>query len=75
MLYNNIVNSDEQRLAKRIIDEQEKNNDTDESFFGTVLEMAESIGITIDQLKNTVKSSLKKLIKNKLNKKIVGIFS
>ncbi len=75
MLYNNLINSDENRLAKRVVEEQEQTNDLEGSFFGTVLEMTKSIGVTIKQIKHMKKSSLKKLIKNKLNERMCRIVS
>ena len=50
------MNSDDRRLAKRIVAEQEENNDVDESFFGTVAEMARIIDISLDDLKELPKN-------------------
>ena len=73
MLYNNIMNSDDRRLSKRIILEQEETEDLNGSFFGTVLEMAKKIGVTIEQLKLTKKASLKNLLKTKLNERMAKV--
>ena len=75
MLYNNLSNSDERRLAKRIVDEQESNNDLEDSFFGTVLTMAQSIAIPLKDLKSLPKNQLKKLIKKKLNERMTKIIA
>ena len=73
MFYNNLWNSDDRRLAKRIIVEQESENDLDGSFFGTVKEMALSIDVSLENLKSLQKSQLKKLIKEKLNERMLQV--
>ena len=75
MLYNNLCNSDERRLAKRIVDEQERENDLDDSFFGTVVNMAESIAIPLEDIKSLPKNQLKKSIKKKLNERMTRIIA
>ena len=55
--------------------EQEENNDLEGSFFGTVMSMAEKIGVTIEQLQTPEKSQLKKLIKIKLNERMIQLIS
>ena len=59
MRYNNYINSDDSRLAKRLLEQQEADNDLDESFYGTVLDMTKTIVITIDDLKTSPKNQLK----------------
>ena len=75
MFYNNLVNSDDRRLAKRIVVEQEENNDVDGSFFGTVAEMARSINVSLDDLKRLPKKQLKKLLKERLNERMVQVIN
>ena len=50
--------------------EQEETEDLDGSFFGTVLEMAKKMGVTIEQLKLKKKAILKNLLKTKLNERM-----
>ena len=73
MRYNNYINSDDSRLAKRLLEQQEADNDLDESFYGTVLDMTKTIDITIDDLKTLPKNQLKALIKRKLNERMVNV--
>ena len=75
MFYNNLWNSDDRRLAKRIVVEQENENDLDGSFFGTVKDMALSIDLSLDDLKSLKKSQLKKQIKKKLNDRMLQVIS
>ena len=75
MFYNNLVASDDRRLAKKIVVEQEENNDLDGSFFGTVTKMADMTGVTIEQVKTLEKGPLKKLIKSKLNTRMLKVIS
>ena len=75
MYYNNVWNSSERRLGKRVVVEQEENSDVEGSFFGTVKGMAESIDVVIDDLKSLPKSQLKKLIKKKLNERMKKVIS
>ena len=70
MFYNNLMNSDERRLAKRIVVEQQVDGDTEESFYATVVEMANVVGVSVEDLQNLPKNHLKKLIKNKLNERM-----
>ena len=55
------------------MDDQEKYDDLDGSFFGTVKLMAESIDLCIQDLKTLPKQQLKKQIKNKLNERMKKI--
>ena len=73
MFYNNLYNSDDRRLAKRIVVEQEENEDVEGSFFGTVKNMAESIDVPVEEVQTLSKSQLKKLLKTKLNGRMLQI--
>ena len=73
MFFNNLSNSSDKRLAKRIVVEQEQNNDLDGSFFGSVLSMAKSIHVSIEDLKTLRKDHLKRLLKTKINEKMIRI--
>lgn len=75
MYYNNLVNSDERRLAKRVVEEQDENHDVEGSFFGTVLSMAQTLGISVEELQTEEKSKLKKLIKSKLDERMLKVIS
>ena len=69
------MNSDDRRLAKRIVQEQEENDDVDGSFFGTVKDMAQSISMSLEDLKSLPKNQLKRQIKNNLDKSMVQVIS
>ena len=75
MRYNNYITSEDSRLAKRLLVQQETNNDVYESFYGTVVDMTTTIGIKIDDLKFLPKQQLKKLIKTKLNQRMVALLT
>ena len=67
MLYHNIVNSDERRVAKQIVREQEKSGFRD-CWFGNVEEEGGKIGIKIceESVKGKRKSKWKKEVKRKI---------
>ena len=55
--------------------EQEENDDVDGSFFGTVKDMAQSISMSLEDLKSLPKNQLKRQIKNNLDKSMVQVIS
>ena len=67
MLYHNIINSDDRRVAKQIVKEQEKSGLRD-CWFGNVQEEGEKIGIKIHE--NVVKGKLKSKWKKEVKRKI-----
>ena len=75
MFYNYIMNSDDRRVAKGILTDQEENHDVDDSFYGTVAEMAKTIGVTLDDLKNLTKSKLKNVIKSRLDERMEHVIN
>ena len=50
MLYHNLVNSDDGRLCKRVVQEQECSGEVD-TFFDTTKDMSNSLKINIDSIK------------------------
>ena len=71
MLYHNIVNSDDRRVAKKIVQEQEKSGFRD-CWFGNVKEEGERIGMKIHE--NVVKGKLKSKWKKEVKRKIRDMF-
>ena len=67
MLYHNVVNSDEGRVARKIIEEQEKNGH-EKCWYGNVKEEGERIGIEVNKKKveGMMKSKWKKEVKGKV---------
>ena len=70
MLYHNIVNSDDRRLCKRVIEEQTESEEVD-TFYDTVRANANSLGININSVKDMLKSELKMLVKREIDKVMV----
>lgn len=76
MYYNNLINSDERRLAKRIVEEQQAEEDLADiegSFYGTIAGMANVVGVSVEELRTLPKNHLKKLIKTKLNERMTRV--
>ena len=67
MLYHNLINSDDERIAKKVIQQQEKLKH-DKCWFGNVKEEAEEIGIELkeEKVKGVTKSSWKKEVKTRI---------
>ena len=66
IFYHSIMNSDNKRLCKRILIEQESMDDED-TFFMDVKSMATSIGLHIDTILKSSKEVLKKILKVRIN--------
>ena len=69
MLYHNIVNSDDNRLAKKIIDEQEKTNE-EGTWYAEVAKHLKTLEIDKGLVKESTKSALKKMVKEKITKRM-----
>ena len=69
MVYHNLMNSDEERVAKHIVKEQEKSG-YEECWFGNVKREGESIGIEVNEraVLGKMKSQWKKQVKKKVRK-------
>ncbi len=72
MFYHNIINSDDDRLIKSMVIEQE-NMDDDDTFYMDVKLMASTIGLSFESIKNLTKDELKILIKENIDKEMVRI--
>ena len=73
MLYHNIVHSDEKsRFVKRLIMEEEK-KPFKGCWFEKVKEDIESVGLTLNQVKKELKSTVKKMVKAAINKEMVEL--
>ena len=69
MLYHNVKNSDEERVIKQIVKEQEKNKYIN-TFHQRVKRIAEDLDIDIDKATTTRKSAWKKEVKERIMIKI-----
>ena len=69
MLYQNIINSDEERVAKKMIIELQ-NHWVEGSWIEKIKEDAERIGIEMEDFKKLMKSKIKKKIKEVINNKM-----
>ena len=70
MLYQNIMNSNEERLSKRIIREQ-KESRIDNSFYSNTEGISTKYNIDINKVTEMKKSELKKKIKEEINKSML----
>ena len=70
MLYHNLQNSSDNRLSKKIVDDQ-KESEEDDTFYADVHKMAASLDIDMDSIHRLKKSQLKSLIKEQVGKKMV----
>ena len=71
MLYHNIVHSDEKvRFVKRLVLEEEK-KPFKGCWFERVKNDIESVGLTLKQVKKELKSTVKKMVKDAINKEMI----
>ena len=71
MLYHNLIHSDNRRLCKRVVIDQEEIDDTD-TFYATVREMTHSLNIDIDNIKNMSKTELKSSVKKEVVRRMTN---
>ena len=69
MLYHNLHNSPDSRLAKRIVEEQQHMEEKD-TFYSDVEEMATVLRIQMETIRLISKSQLKKLVKDQINERM-----
>ena len=72
MLYHNLINSSDKRLAKRLILQQKKDEEED-TFYDTVKKMAETLNIDIKEVDTMTKAVLKQNIKKKIGERMVSV--
>ena len=72
MLYQNLVQSDDNRLAKNIVVGQKQDAEKD-TFYETVKVMTRSLDIDVDSVDAMSKEELKKEIKKQIGKKMVVV--
>ena len=72
MLYHNIIHSGEKRLCRKIIKDQEKNEEED-TFYHETKVYFNKIGIDIKDVDTMLKSQLKKTIKERLSNRMVDV--
>ena len=70
MLYHNLINSSDRRLAKRLI-LQQRVDEEDDTFYDTVKRMASSLNIDIKDVDNLTKAELKKKVKSRIGEQMV----
>ena len=70
MLYHNLINSSDDRLAKRLI-LQQINEEDDDSFYETVKQMLRSLKIDIKDVEQMSKAELKKKVKERIGENMV----
>ena len=69
MLYQNMITSDEGRLGRRLIEEQEE-EDWNDGWMGETKRIARKIGIRLEEARKVTKSKWKKEIKSKITKEL-----
>ena len=69
MLYHNITNSGQKRIARKILVEQTKSNSKN-TMISKVQQMVQEIGVKLKNVKNMSKSKWKKQVKGKIGKLI-----
>ena len=69
MMYHSIMNSDDNRIAKKVLEEQERSGEEEGTVYGRVVKTARNIGVNIAGIK-TSKSKWKKECKEKTINKI-----
>ena len=72
MLYHNIIHSDEDRLCRKIVKDQEKSIEED-TFYHETKQYFNKIGMDIKVVDDMLKSQLKNTIKERLNNRMVGV--
>ena len=72
MLYHNIIHSSEKRLCRKIIKDQEKNEE-EGTFYHETKVYFNKIGIDIKDVDTMLKSQLKKTIKERLSNRMVDV--
>ena len=69
MLYQNLLNSDDKRLAKNIVLGQ-RQDEEEGSFYDTVKRVAKSLNINVEDIDSMTKAELKKEIKSQIERKM-----
>ena len=74
MFVHNLVNSDESRIARKILMEQSKTTINNNNYYNTIRKAAEKLGVDvgIKQLEKVKKSSWKTTLKKAINKQILN---
>ena len=70
MLYHNLINSDDDRLAKKVVLEN-KDNDEKDTFYESVTKMTSSLGIDINNIEEMSKEQLKNKMKLEIGNRMV----
>ena len=71
MLYHNIINSREDRLCRKVIEQQENDQDED-TFYNVTKKYFEQLGMDITAARSMPKSELKRKLKTGLNSRTVN---
>ena len=70
MLVQNILKSDDRRLCKRILLEQEREDEDDDTLYATTRKALEKYGIDIREIANMKKSELKRKVKERIDEEM-----
>ena len=70
MLVQNILKSDDKRLCKRILLEQEREDEDDDTLYATTRKALEKYGIDIREIANMKKSELKRKVKERIDEEM-----
>ena len=73
MYTQNLLKSDDRRLAKRVILDQ-KESEEEDTFYDTAKQRLEKYGVDIDMIADMKKSELKKTVKERINNKMEAMF-
>ena len=71
MLYHNLMNSDDKRIAKNMIVEQKLDED-DDTFYMTTMKMAKTLNMDINNVDGMTKASLKRQLKEEIGKSMLN---
>ena len=70
MLVQNILKSDDRRLCKRLLIEQQQEDEDNDPLFATTKKTLEKYDIEINKIADMKKSELKKMVKKKINEEM-----
>ena len=74
MLYHNILHSDDSRLAKKIIKEQETNGEKG-TWYADVWRQMKILGINAEEVGESLKSTLKRTVKERIGERMAQVIN
>ena len=72
MLYHNIINGEDDRLIKKMIEEQEKTEE-DGTWYAGVHKYLKMLNIDVGMVKESSKSTVKKMVKEQITKRMTDV--